>query len=126
MKLSKVLKWTLAAVVLLFLVKWVMAAFGGIYHVPPRHMGFGYGGHSMRGAHHAAGFYFIWQFISTALWLAVIALIIGWIIKKGSKRSFNQSMTAGFIPYHNYPLNNHQEDFLDQWESNQMRKKESE
>jgi len=125
MRIRKSLKWILAAVLLLIVAKLAMVIFGGFYHVP-RHMGFGFGGHGMRGPNYFGGLHFIWSFVTAVFWLAVILILAGWVMKKSRTRRLNQPILEGSLTCDTYSSYSYQADFLDEWEKNQKMRKEKE
>jgi hypothetical protein len=131
-KIRKGLKWILATILLLVVIKFVMEILGGGAHPVRPHMGFGYGdyGHApfIRGHHPMGGFHFIWSFIwsivTVGLGLAAIVILFRWFQRKNNTRDSNHSSTEIPLSYPIHNLTSYQADFLDEWEKNQSRHKE--
>ena len=120
MSVRKVVKWALVAIALIMVVKLAMMMFGGFhggYHIPR-----GFGHYGMSG-HHIGGPSLIWSFLSAVFWISLIAVLGSWGWKKWSASRITSSATLSTHPFPSY---NHQADILDEWEKNQMNKKENE
>ncbi|MEW9670231.1 hypothetical protein [Ammoniphilus sp. 3BR4] len=128
MNIRKGLKWVLAAVLLWILAKVGMAIFGVFHsaHYMPHPMGFGFGGHGMRGHHHMEAFHFFWPVVSAVFWIAVIVVLVGWVIKKMNTHRVSHSMPGFTSTYSSHPPYKVEADFLDEWEKNQTKQKEKE
>ncbi|GEN33529.1 hypothetical protein [Aneurinibacillus danicus] len=125
-KAWKVVLWMLAALFILLAIQWVMGMPGGpdmhaAHHGPPSfHPGYGHGRPHFMSEHHPAGmFYFIGTALSLVFWLALIAVIIGWLLKKRGTRHFNHAITEAPVSFYSYTTNPHQLDLLDEWEKKQ-------
>ncbi|MEH7076535.1 hypothetical protein [Neobacillus drentensis] len=89
---------------------------GGMGH------GGGFGGHQMmNGAHHDGGFPWLFLIIG----LAALVLLVRWLRNKSKASSMNQFIDTSLVGSH-VPVTNQNASILDQWEKNQLTKKENE
>lgn len=123
-KIKQGLKWIVAAIFLMIVMKLVLGLWGGhpfhgAHEFRPYH-GMGHGQpHMMRGQAFMGGFQWIWTLVTIAFWSGVIVILVRWFRRKTNSQIIQQPFS-----YPSYSSHVQSVDFLDEWEKNQMKPKE--